>query len=60
MTLIARFVFMRRASDSASYSVHVLVRLGAVLRKVDPRTEHTANVGVPLVETFLYDGIDKW
>lgn len=60
MTLIAWFVFMRRAPDSASYPVHVLVRLGAVLREVDSRTEHTANVGMPLVEAFLHDGIDKW
>lgn len=59
MTLIAGFVLVRRTSDAAADPVHVLVRFGAVLREVDPRAEHPADVGVPLVEPLLHDGIDE-
>lgn len=58
-TAVARFVLVRRTTDSATDAVHVLVALRAVLRKVDARPEHAANVGVPLVEALLHDRIDE-
>lgn len=59
MTLIAGFIFVRRTSDSPANPVHVLVGLGAMLRKVDSRAEHSTDVGVTFVEAFLYDGVDE-
>lgn len=59
MTLIAGFVLVRRTSDAAADPVHVLIGLGAVLCKVDPRAEHSPDVGVPLVEAFLHDRVDE-
>ena len=39
--------------------VYVLVALGKVLGKVDACAEHASDVGVPLVEALLHDGVDK-
>ena len=47
------------APRAAPYPVHVLVALAGVLGEVDPRPEHTADVGVSLVEPFLRDRLEK-
>lgn len=44
---------MLRTSSSSSYSVNVLVALTAVLGKVNTRPEHTADIGVTFIKSFL-------
>ena len=50
---------MGGASGASSNPVHVLVALGGVLGKVDPRPEHAPDVGVALVEALMDDGVDE-
>lgn len=55
VTHVTGAILVCRTTGAAADAVDVLVRLGGVFRKVNPSAEHAANVGVPLVETFLYD-----
>lgn len=50
---------MRRTANAAPYSVYILITLRAVLSKIDAGTEHTTNVSMSFIESFLYDRIDK-
>ena len=59
MTHVAGAVFMSGTSRSSSNPIHVLVAFGGVLRKVDARAEHAADVGVALVEALVDDCIDE-
>lgn len=60
LTHVARPVLVKRASSASSYSIHILVTLGGILSKVDPSSKHSSNVGVPLIEAFVDDGVYKW
>lgn len=60
MTDVTASIFVRRTPGATAYTVYILIAFATVLGKIYPGTEHTANVSVPLVETLLYDGIDKW
>lgn len=50
---------MRGAANAAANTIYILITLGAMLRKVDARPEHTPNVCVTLVKSALYDRIDE-
>lgn len=50
---------MRGATNAAANAIYILITLGAMLRKVDARPEHTTNVGVTLVKSALHDRIDE-
>lgn len=50
---------MRGATNAAANAIYILITLGAMLRKVDTRPEHTTNVGVTLVKSALHDRIDE-
>lgn len=52
-------VLVGGAAGASTDPVHVLVAFGRVLSKVDPSTEHAADVGVALVEAFMNDGVDE-
>jgi hypothetical protein len=53
VTAVAAPVLVLRTASASSDPVHVLVTLARVLSEVDSGTEHPANVGVPLIESFL-------
>lgn len=48
------------AASASSNAPHVLVALGRVFRKVDPRTKHPPNVSVALVKSIVDDVMDEW
>ena len=50
---------MLTAAGAPTDAPHVLVALGGVLRKVDPGTEHTTDVGMALVKPVVNDVVDK-
>ena len=56
---IAGPVLVQGASSAAPDAVNILVALGRVLRKVDPRAEHAPNVRVPLVKALVDDGVHE-
>ena len=56
---VAGSVLVQRTPRPSSYPVNVLVTLGRVLRKVDPRPEHASDVRVPLVEALVDDGVNE-
>lgn len=58
-THVAGLVLVRGATNAAANAIYILITLGAMLRKVDARPEHTPNVGVTLVKSALYDRIDE-
>ena len=50
---------MFRAAGSSPDPPNILVALGRVLRKVDPRPKHSSDVGVALVESIVDDVMDE-
>lgn len=56
---VAGAVFVCRAAGSSADAVNVLVTLRRVFGKVNPGSEHPADVGVPLVKAFMDDGVYK-
>lgn len=50
---------MGGTSCASTDPVHVLVAFGGVLGKIDPGAEHAPDVGVPLVEALVDDGVDE-
>jgi len=56
---IAGAVLVCGAARASSDAVHVLVALGRVLGEVDPGAKHASDVGVPLVEALVDDGVDE-
>lgn len=59
MTNIATSIFVGRTSGSTADPVNILIALAAVLGEINSCPEHTANVGVSLVESFLNDRVDE-
>lgn len=59
MTRIAGTILVSGTSGTSSNSIHVLVALAGMLRKVYSSPEHATYVGVSFVETLLHDGIDE-
>ena len=57
---VAGAISVFRAASASSNAPHVLVALGRVLRKVDPRPKHPPNVGVALVKPVVDDVMDEW
>ena len=47
------------ASGATTNAVDVLIAFGRIFRKVDACTEHPADIGVPLVESLLHDGVNE-
>ena len=56
---VAGAVLVGGAAGASPDAVHVLVALGRVLGKVDAGAEHAPDVGVPLVEALVDDGVDE-
>lgn len=50
---------MGRASCPSPYAIHILVALGRILSKINTCSKHSTNVGMSLIEAFVYNGIDK-
>lgn len=50
---------MRWTPDSTADSIHILIALRTVFRKVNASSEHSTNVRVSFVESFLDDRIDE-
>ena len=60
MAEVAGTVFVSGAACAPSYPVHILVTLGGVLCKIDARSEHASDVGMPLVKALMDDSVDEW
>lgn len=56
---VAGAIFVRGAAGAAADAVHILVALGRILGEVDPRSEHSPDVGVSLVKTLVDDRVDE-
>lgn len=50
---------MRRTANATPYSVYILIALRAVLGKIDAGTEHSTNIRMSFIKSFLDDRIDK-
>ena len=59
MANVARSVFMQRASGSPSNTVNVLVTFGRMFSKINASSKHSPNISVPLIKSFLHNGIYK-
>ena len=56
MANVTGFVLMYGASVNA---MDVLITFGRVFSKINARSKHASNIGMPFIETFLHNGIDK-
>ena len=52
-------VLVRGAASPAPDAVDVLVALGGVLGEVDPGPEHSADVGMALIEALVDYGVNE-
>lgn len=50
---------MRGTPNSTANSVHILVALRAVLRKINARPKHATDVGVAFIKAPLHNRIDE-
>jgi hypothetical protein len=51
---------MRHTTNPSAHSINVLVAFRAMLSKINASPEHSTNVGMSLIKTFLHNCIDKW
>merc|ERR1719412_2732446 len=59
VTSVARSVLMLRTTVASSDTIHVLIALTAVFRKVNACSEHSTNVSMTLIKSFLDDCLDE-
>ena len=59
MANVTGSVLMYGASSASSNAIDVLITFGRVFSKINARSKHASNVGMPFIKSFLDYGIDK-
>lgn len=59
MANITASILMRWTASTTTYAVDILITLAAMFRKIDAGAEHTADICMTFIKTFLHDSVDE-